>query len=72
MLYSSLLFIYGFLPLSLLIYIITPESLKKTVLFILSMIFCALNSLKFLEFMINENEKTKEEKGIKKLIKKIF
>ena len=52
MLYSSLLFIYGFLPLSLLIYIITPESLKKTVLFILSMIFCALNSLKFLEFMI--------------------
>lgn len=52
MLYSSLLFIYGFLPLSLLIYVITPESLKKTVLLVLSMIFCALNSLKFLEFMI--------------------
>ncbi|MDE5772567.1 MAG: hypothetical protein K2I06_13240 [Ruminococcus sp.] len=52
MLYSSLLFIYGFFPLSLLIYMITPESLKKTVLFVLSMIFCALNSLKFLEFMI--------------------
>lgn len=52
MLYSSLLFIYGFLPLSLLIYMVTPESMKKNVLFVLSMVFCALNSLKFLEFMI--------------------
>lgn len=52
MLYSSLLFIYGFLPVSLLIYMITPENLKKNVLFILSMIFCTLNSLKFLVFML--------------------
>ncbi len=52
MLYSSLLFIYGFLPVSLLIYMITPENLKKNVLFLLSMIFCTLNSLKFLVFML--------------------
>ena len=52
MTYSSLLFIYGFLPLSLLIYWLTPEKMKNTSLLLLSMIFCALNSFRFLEFMV--------------------
>lgn len=52
MIYSSLLFIYGFLPLSLLIYRLAPEKMKNTSLLLLSMVFCALNSLKFLEFMV--------------------
>ncbi|MDE6427072.1 MAG: hypothetical protein K2K89_13205 [Ruminococcus sp.] len=52
MTYSSLLFIYGFLPLSLLIYWLTPEKMKNTSLLLSSMVFCALNSLRFLEFMV--------------------
>lgn len=51
MTYSSLLFIYGFLPVSLLIYRITPANFKNLSLLILSGIFCTLNSLWFLEFM---------------------
>lgn len=52
MTYSSLLFIYGFLPLSFLIYRIAPVKLKNMSLLLLSVVFCAVNSLKFLEFMI--------------------
>ncbi|MDE6539717.1 MAG: hypothetical protein K2K66_05960 [Ruminococcus sp.] len=52
MTYSSLLFIYGFLPLSLLIYWLTPEKMKNTSLLLLSMLFCALNSFRFLKFMV--------------------
>ncbi len=52
MTYSSLLFIYGFLPVSLVIYWITPLKLKNISLLILSMIFCIMNSLRFLEFIV--------------------
>lgn len=52
MTYSSLLFIYGFLPVSLLIYRITPEKFRNLSLFILSMVFCAVESLWFLGFML--------------------
>ncbi|MDE5556579.1 MAG: hypothetical protein K2J32_02620 [Ruminococcus sp.] len=52
MTYSSLLFIYGFLPLSLLIYWFTPEKMKNTSLLLLSMLFCALNSFRFLKFIV--------------------
>ncbi|MCM1314084.1 MAG: hypothetical protein NC205_07145 [Prevotella sp.] len=52
MIYSSLLFIYGFLPLSLLIYWLTPEKMKNTSLLLSSIVFCALNSLRFLKFMV--------------------
>lgn len=52
MTYSSLLFIYGFLPVSLLVYRITPAKLKNMSLFLLSVVFCTLNSLRFLEFMM--------------------
>ncbi|MBQ9898052.1 MAG: MBOAT family protein [Ruminococcus sp.] len=48
MAYSSLLFIYGFLPVSLLVFYITPAKLKNGVLLLLSMVFCALVSLDFL------------------------
>ena len=39
--YSSLLFIYGFFPVSLALYHITPKKLKDVSLLLLSMIFCA-------------------------------
>ncbi|MCM1133123.1 MAG: hypothetical protein NC340_06590 [Ruminococcus flavefaciens] len=52
MVYSSLLFIYGFFPISLAIYYFTPKKLKDISLFVLSMIFCGLFSLKFLFFML--------------------
>lgn len=51
MVYSSLLFIYGFLPISLLIYYVTPKKLRNAVLLLLSMVFCGLISLYFLVFM---------------------
>lgn len=52
MIYSSLLFIYGFFPLSLLIYYAVGKKFRNGVLLILSMIFCGLVSLYFLAFMI--------------------
>lgn len=52
MTYSSLLFIYGFLPLSLLIYRIAPASLKHLSLLVMSCVFCTLNSLRFMYFML--------------------
>ncbi|MDE6036004.1 MAG: hypothetical protein K2G36_08865 [Ruminococcus sp.] len=52
MTYSSLLFMYGFLPVSLVVYRITPVRLKNMSLLILSMIFCIMDSLRLLEFMI--------------------
>ncbi|MDE5569822.1 MAG: hypothetical protein K2I82_04115 [Ruminococcus sp.] len=52
MTYSSLLFIYGFFPLSLAVYFITPKKLKDISLFLLSMVFCGFFSLKFLFFML--------------------
>lgn len=52
MTYSSLLFIYGFLPVSLMVYRITPMNFKNLSLFLLSVVFCALNSLWFLGVMI--------------------
>lgn len=51
MTYSSLLFIYGFLPVSLALFYITPAKLKNAVLLVLSMIFCTLISAGFLVFI---------------------
>lgn len=51
MVYSSLLFIYGFLPISLLIYYVTPKKFQNAVLLLLSMLFCGMTSLYFLAFM---------------------
>lgn len=51
MTYSSLLFIYGFLPVSLLIYRFTPANFRNLSLLVLSGIFCASDSLWFLGFM---------------------
>ncbi|EWM53481.1 MBOAT family O-acyltransferase [Ruminococcus flavefaciens] len=51
MVYSSLLFIYGFLPASLLIYHLTPVKFREAVLLMLSMVFCGMTSLYFFIFI---------------------
>ena len=51
MIYSSLLFIYGFLPLSLLLYYAAPKKYKNEALLILSIIFCGLLGLSYLVFI---------------------
>lgn len=50
MAYSSLLFIYGFLPLSLAIYYGISEKYKRTALLLLSMVFCGAMGLKVLAY----------------------
>lgn len=49
--YSSILFIYGFLPLSLGIYAITPRKLKDAALLLLSMVFVGFFGLRYLAFL---------------------
>lgn len=51
MIYSSLLFIYVFLPVSLLVYYVTPEKYRNISLLALSVIFCGLNGAGYLLFM---------------------
>lgn len=51
MIYSSLLFIYGFLPVSLLLYYITPRRHRDKTLLGLSAVFCGLFSLWYLGLM---------------------
>lgn len=48
MIYSSLLFIYGFLPFSLIAYYLSPKKLQPAVLLGLSVLFCGLTGLKYL------------------------
>ena len=38
MVYSSLLFIYGFFPLSLLLFYVTPKKMRELILLLLSMV----------------------------------
>ena len=52
MVYSSLLFIYGFFPLSLLLFYVTPKKMRELTLLLLSMVFCGMISLYFLIFML--------------------
>lgn len=52
MLYSSLLFIYGFFPAALGIYYFTPRKVKDITLFLESMIFCGAFGLKYLGFIM--------------------
>ncbi len=52
MLYSSLLFIYGFFPAALIIYYITPGKFKNIVLLLESMVFCGAFGLKYLGFVM--------------------
>lgn len=52
MVYSSLLFIYGFLPVSVLLFYITPKKLRELTLLFLSIVFCGMISLYFLIFML--------------------
>lgn len=48
MVFSSLLFIYAFLPVSIGAYYIAPRKLRNVMLLIISLIFCALLGLKYL------------------------
>lgn len=48
MIYSSLLFIYGFFPLSLLIYFLLPKGMQRTGLLLMSMVFCGAFGTKYL------------------------
>ncbi|WP_296728519.1 hypothetical protein [Ruminococcus sp.] len=52
MVYSSLLFIYGFLPVSILLFYLTPKKLRELTLLILSLVFCGMISLYFLIFIL--------------------
>ena len=52
MAYSSLLFIYLFLPVSLAVFYAVPKKHRETVLFVLSMLFCAAGSVYLLIFML--------------------
>ena len=52
MAYSSLLFIYIFLPLSLAVFYIVPKKHREAALLVLSMLYCASGGLYFLIFMI--------------------
>ena len=51
MIYSSLLYIYGFLPVSLLLFYIAPKKHREALLLGLSVVFCASFSLYFLIFI---------------------
>ncbi len=51
MAYSSLLFIYGFFPLSLLIFYAVPKKHSEKALLALSAVYCGITSLYFLIFM---------------------
>ena len=50
MIYSSLIFIYGFLPISFLAYYLSPKKRQPLVLLLLSIIFCGMLGLKYLLF----------------------
>ena len=51
MVYSSLLYIYGFLPVSLLLYYLTPKKKREITLLLLSTAFSGMISLYFLLFI---------------------
>lgn len=42
MIFSSLIFIYAFLPLSILIYYVVPKRFRNNVMLCLSVIFCGV------------------------------
>lgn len=47
MIFSSLLFIYGFLPVSVILYHISPKRLKNLVLLMLSVVYCVMLGLRY-------------------------
>ena len=52
MVYSSLLFIYGYLPVSLLVYCAAPKKHQPLILLLFSLIFCGMNGIDVLLFMV--------------------
>ena len=52
MLFSSITFLYGFLPCALLVYFVVPDRLKNLVLLLSSLVFYGWGEPKFLVFMI--------------------
>lgn len=53
MIFSSLIFVYGFLPVSLILYYITSEGKRNYTLLALSLIFCTMSGLGFLLFIFS-------------------
>lgn len=52
MLFSSVLFLFWFLPITLLLYYISPPKLKNTVIFICSLVFYSWGEVRFFPIMI--------------------
>lgn len=51
MIFSSLLFIYGFLPAAILLYYVVPKKYRNAVMLLLSVLYCALTGLRYLAFI---------------------
>lgn len=51
MIFSSLLFIYGFLPVSVILYHISPKKFKNSVLLLLSAVYCVMLGLRYFAFV---------------------
>jgi len=75
MVFSSLLFIFQFLPAALILYFIAPKRLRNTVLFLVSLVFYSWGEARYLPLMIALIlvnylcaifvEKTKEKPGVR-------
>ena len=52
MVFSSITFLYYFLPATLLVYFLVPKKLKNAVMFLSSMVFYAWGEIRFVPFMI--------------------
>ncbi len=52
MVFSSLIFIFRFLPIALIIYFFTPKKLKNFMLFLLSLLFYAWGEIRFLPILL--------------------
>lgn len=52
MIFSSLLFIYAFFPVSLFLFCVTPKKFRQYAMLVISTVFCAFQGLGFLTFMI--------------------
>ena len=51
MIYSSLIFIYAFLPLSLLVYYLCPDKFREYALLFISLVYCVSWGTSYLIFM---------------------
>ena len=52
MVFSTVLFLFRFLPIALLLYYLAPPKLKNTVLFVCSLVFYSWGEVKFFPIMV--------------------